>query len=260
MSTIIPGRFCWQELATRDVEKAVSFYAAMFGWQSERRDMGEAGVYHLMKLDGKDVCGMYQMGGPMFEGVPTHWASYVKVASADDTAAKVQELGGTLHMPPMDIPEVGRMVAFADPQGASLNAFQDGGKCGKELGDEAMHGFCWSELMTNDIEGAKEFYTKLFGWDAQTQEMGEGCGAYTLWMHAGEHAGGGMTIDEHWGDVPPHWLNYITVGAVDVATTKAVELGSKLIVPRMEIPGTGFFTMISDPTGAHVCLFEHLPK
>jgi hypothetical protein len=260
MSTIVPGRFCWQELATRDVEQAVDFYGALFGWKSERRDMGEHGVYHLMKLDGKDVCGMYQMGGPMFEGVPPHWASYVKVSSADDTAAKVQKLGGKLHMPPMDIPEVGRMVAFADPQGASLNAFQEGDKCGKQLGDDAMHGFCWSELMTNDVAGAKAFYTKLFGWDTHDQPMGAGCGTYTLWMHDGEHAGGAMAIQKEWGEVPPYWLNYVTVADVDAATSKAAKLGANVIVPRMEIPETGSFTMIADPTGAHVCLFEHLPK
>lgn len=257
---VVPGRFCWQELATRDAAKALDFYGKLLGWTSEAEDMGEAGVYHRLHLDGKHVGGLYEMKGEMFEGVPPHWTAYVKVVNVDDTKAKVEEHGGTVMWGPHVIPDIGRMLAFVDPQGAALCAFEDGGHTGKQVTDEDMHAFCWTELMARDMEVAQSFYTKVFGWGTQTETMSPEVGDYTLWMQDGVHVGGGMTIQKHWGDVPSHWLNYVTVAKVDEATAKAEELGAKVVVPKMAIPGTGSFTMIEDPTGAHLCLFEHLPK
>jgi len=256
MTTVVPGRFCWQDLATTDVETSLAFYAALFGWKTVTQDMGEQGVYHKLQLDGKDVGGVFEMAGPMFEGASPRWMTYVKSADVDATAAKVTELGGTIRMPPFDIPGVGRMVAFTDPQGAELCAFQDGEQCGKQVSDEHDHAFCWIELMTRDLEGAKAFYTGLFGWGTEESDAGM-MGTYTQWMLDGEHAGGAMQINAHMGDAQPRWLNYVNVQDVHAAQAKAVELGAKVVVPVLPIPGVGRFTMITDPVGADVCLFQH---
>ncbi|GJM23390.1 MAG: glyoxalase [Planctomycetota bacterium] len=258
MTNAEPGRFCWFELATTDADAALAFYGALFGWTSEPKDMGEHGTYHELKLDGKDVGGLYGMSGPMFEGVPSHWMPYVRSADVDATAAKVTELGGKVLMPPMDIPDVGRMVVFADPQGAALSAFQEGKRCGTPLGDMDNHAFCWTELMTTDTAGAKAFYTKLFGWEIQDTDMGE-MGTYTMWMKGDKHTGGCMQLPPEAGEAPPHWMNYVNVIDVNASLAKAMELGATTVVPVMPIPEVGQFTMIADPTGAHVCLFQHDP-
>lgn len=258
MTESTPGRFCWFELATTDAKSALAFYGALFGWTSVAQDMGEHGTYNLLKLDGKDVGGLYEMFGPMFEGVPPHWMPYVCSADVDATAAKVTELGGKVLMPPLDIPDVGRMVVFSDPQGATLSAFQPGERCGTEVGEQDNHAFCWTELMTTDQDGAKSFYTKLFDWGTHDSDMGP-AGTYTMWMQDGTHTGGCMTLPAEAAGAPPHWMNYVNVEDVNASLAKALELGATLVVPVMPIPDVGQFTMIADPTGAHLCLFQHDP-
>jgi predicted enzyme related to lactoylglutathione lyase len=50
--------------------------------------------------------------------------------------------------------------------------------------------------------------------------------------------------------VPPHWLAYVAVADVDLVTGKVPSLGGKVLVPAMEIPKVGRFSVVQDPTGA----------
>jgi hypothetical protein len=112
-----PGRFSWFQLQTPDVDGAVAFYTALFGWDTEVNMMG-AGPYTMLKI------GDVAFGGaipPMGE-VPAHWGGYLTVSDADETAAAITANGGAVMGEPMDIPEVGRMVVFQDPQGAHCMA------------------------------------------------------------------------------------------------------------------------------------------
>ena len=61
----------------------------------------------IIKVDGEQAGGMMTMTGPMFEGVPEHWLVYFQVDDCDAAAKTVGETGGTVVVPPMDIP-VGR--------------------------------------------------------------------------------------------------------------------------------------------------------
>lgn len=117
------GEFCWFEHGTRDAAAAKAFYAALFGWTADDTPMpGGTGTYTMLRLGGKDVGGLYEMGGPEFEGVQPHWLSYVWVDDVDTTVAKVEGLGGKLMRPPMDVPGVGQMASVIDPTGAILCA------------------------------------------------------------------------------------------------------------------------------------------
>lgn len=117
---------CWNELLTTDVDKAGKFYSGLFGWKADVMPMGDGSVYHVLKLGDKQVGGMMAMP-PMAAGAPSHWNAYFHVANADDFAKKVQELGGKVHSPPMDIPNVGRFAVLADPQGATFSVLQPPG-------------------------------------------------------------------------------------------------------------------------------------
>ncbi|WP_216214068.1 VOC family protein [Amycolatopsis aidingensis] len=111
-----PGALCWNELTTRDAERAKAFYHEVFGWEAETRDMD--GVdYTEWKLDGRTIGGMMPMDDSWPADLPSHWMVYFAVADTDETAAKVTELGGTVSVPPTDIP-VGRFAVLNDPGGA----------------------------------------------------------------------------------------------------------------------------------------------
>ena len=113
--------------------------------------------------------------------------------------------------------------------------------------------FVHIELTTDDPIKAKEFYGKLLGWKLEDLPMGED--VYTL-IHVGDRgAGGGITKTPMPG-IPTRWLPYIEVDDVagKIALTK--ELGGRVDVDKTEVPGMGWFAVITDPTGAVVGLWE----
>ncbi|HBA88060.1 MAG TPA: VOC family protein [Geobacter sp.] len=111
------GAFSWFELTTTDVPAAQSFYTRLFGWTTERWN-GE-GDYTLVKVEGKEVAGMAPQRSE--HPKPFGWGVYVTVTDVDLTAAKAEELGGKVLVPPTDIPRVGRFSVIQDPQGAVLS-------------------------------------------------------------------------------------------------------------------------------------------
>ena len=114
------GAFSWCELMTSDVAAAKDFYGKLFGWQMQDMPM-EQMTYTVLNAGGAPVGGIMatpKRAGPM----PPHWGIYVTVADVDATARQAVELGGSLLMPPRDIPGVGRFCLFQDPQGALLYA------------------------------------------------------------------------------------------------------------------------------------------
>lgn len=116
------GTLSWNELATRDIEGAKAFYGQVFGWSGETHTTGPM-VYTEWKLDGRSVGGMLEMGPQYPPQVPPHWLVYFAVDDCDATVAKAQELGGSVTMPPMDIPQ-GRFSVLGDAQGAMFAVIQ----------------------------------------------------------------------------------------------------------------------------------------
>lgn len=241
-----PGTFCWVELGTTDSQAAKKFYTELFGWNFADSPVGPDMVYTMLKQDGKDVGGLYQMGSEM-QGVPPHWLSYVSVANADDAAAKAKELGGTLLKDPFDVSTVGRMAVIQDPTGAVFALWQAGTHNGAGVCN-VPNSFCWNELGTRDVSKAGDFYTGLFGWGKNVQQMGPM--TYTSFMNGERPAGGMYEPPPEMGEVPPHWLVYFAVADTDAMVAKATELGGKVIAPPMDIPETGRFAIIQDPQGA----------
>jgi predicted enzyme related to lactoylglutathione lyase len=124
--------------------------------------------------------------------------------------------------------------------------------------------FCWNELSTTDDAAAIEFYTKLLGWQVKTSEVSASCegagdaaGApvvYNEIVVGGRHVGGIYKAGTESGGAPPHWMSYIAVDDVDEKAKRVTELGGSVCVPPTDIPNTGRFCVINDPTGATISL------
>jgi len=122
----------------------------------------ETGGYRMFQQDGQSVGGLM---GQMQEGQPTAWSTYVSVADADETAAKVTAAGGTVVVAPMDVMDIGRMAVFADPTGAVFGVWQPKSFTGADLVNEP-NSLCWNEVLTRDADADKRFYPAVFGWGA----------------------------------------------------------------------------------------------
>ena len=114
--------------------------------------------------------------------------------------------------------------------------------------------FVWFDLRTSDRASATAFYERLLGWEANEVPMGD----QTLAMIGGEQPWGGIGL-------PPvqegraQWLPYIQVADVDTAVAQAVELGGRVLHPKIEGPA-GHFATVADPTGAAIALWEPRPS
>ena len=113
--------------------------------------------------------------------------------------------------------------------------------------------FVHVELHTGDVAKAKQFYSKLFGWKLEDMPM-PGGGTYTM-IQVGEGTGGGMMSAQPPGS-PPRWQAYVGVDDVAAATRKAKELGAKIVQEKMEVGGFGWMSVITDPTGATIALWQ----
>ena len=110
--------------------------------------------------------------------------------------------------------------------------------------------FVHIELQTQDVEKSKKFYTGLFDWKLEEfTDMG-----YTM-INVGEGTGGGI-MTKPAPDMPDNWLPYILVDDVAAATKKAQALGAAICKDVTEVPGMGWFSVITDPNGATFGLWQ----
>ena len=232
----------WVDLTTSDLPKALEFYGELLGWESEEGP-AEAGGYRVMHLRGMTVAGI---GPQMSSQAPVAWATYVNVDSAEAAAERVEASGGQTLMAPIDVMEQGRLAVFADPQGAVFGVWEPGRHRGAQLVDEPG-AWCWSELLTTDVEAAEAFYTAVFGWGTETLA---GEPPYTTWQVSGRPVGGMMAKPPTMPvEVPPHWGVYFMVADLDAALAQIRAGGGQVLGEAIDSPA-GRFAPATDPRGA----------
>jgi uncharacterized protein len=117
--------------------------------------------------------------------------------------------------------------------------------------------FVHIELDTTNLGEAKEFYGALFDWDLKDEKMGP-TDTYTT-IGVGEGTGGGM-LKHPMPNAPSLWIPYVEVKDVASATKKAKALGATVIKENQTVPEMGVFSLITDPTGATIGLWETRSK
>jgi predicted enzyme related to lactoylglutathione lyase len=113
--------------------------------------------------------------------------------------------------------------------------------------------FVHVELNSTDPDKAKAFYSKLFSWKLEDMPMGPGQ-TYTV-IKPGDGTGGGV-MKQMIPGAPSSWLAYVVVDDVKASTEKAKSLGGKVMKDVTEVPGMGWFSIITDPTGAPLGLWK----
>ena len=273
----IPGVPCWVDTAQPDPEAAVAFYEGLFGWQFEDVMPPESpGRYFVARIRGGDVAAV----GSQPEGAPPApaWNTYVWVADADDTAAKVSAAGGTVLMEPMDVMDAGRMAVFADPAGAAFSVWQPGQHRGATIVNE--HGSLnFNELLTRDLDGARAFYGSVFGWELLDVGGGQmwalpGYGDFLerrtpglrenmAKMGAPERFEDVVASIRQMGDDQPdaaaQWGVTFGVDDADAIAARATELGGRVLVSPFDAPWVRM-TVIADPQGATFTASKFVPE
>ena len=147
------GRFVWYELMTTDVETAKAFYGNVVGWGT--RDAAMPGLaYSLFTAGDTPVTGLMNLPEDMRRtGATPHWIGYVGVDDVDAAVDRIKQLGGAVHVPPTDVPNISRFSVVVDPQMATLTLVK-GLKPGQAQSAELGKLGCvsWHELLAADWE------------------------------------------------------------------------------------------------------------
>lgn len=119
--------------------------------------------------------------------------------------------------------------------------------------------FCWVELGTSDSDAAKNFYSKLFGWEIQDNPMGPDM-VYTMLKLGGKDVGGLYKLmpDMVEQGIPPHWLTYVAVTNADEKVEKAKAEGATVINGPFDVATHGRMAVIKDPTNAVFAVWQPL--
>ncbi len=115
------GFFSLNELITTDLTSAKEFYGELFGWTFVEAKTIYGNPYLVIHKEGAMVGGMMLKNGNVPADVTPCWDPYVTVDNVDESAERVEKLGGEVILPPTCIPKVGRFCVIKDPQGISLN-------------------------------------------------------------------------------------------------------------------------------------------
>jgi predicted enzyme related to lactoylglutathione lyase len=276
-----PGVPCWVDTGQPDPEAAVDFYRGLFDWEFEDRMPPDSpGRYFVAQVRGRDVAGVGSLPQDMPQDAT--WNTYIWVESADDAAAKVKDAGGGVVMEPFDIPGAGRMAVLSDPSVAVFCVWEAKGSNGAQLVNEPGT-WNWSDLYTDDLEGAKPFYGAVFGWESQVVDLGNG--GPTMWRAPGygdflektvdpeirsrqeefkappgfEDAIGWLVPSEHSPeDTSPIWHVTFSVADADATADRAAELGGEVLSPPMDVPYARVATL-RDPQGAAFTVGKFVP-
>jgi uncharacterized protein len=231
----------WVDLGVPDIERAMQFYTAVFGWRYA--DQGpESGNYTMCLLRDYAVAGMMQNPDP--SATEYWWNLYLATDDCDGTVKRVADAGGTVVMPPMDVMESGRMAILTDPSGAQFGLWQGRAHVGSELVNEPGT-LSWNELHTPDSAAARAFYGTVFGYGLEPM-TGVPDLDYTVLRVDGHEVGGLYGTSE----VPTaRWVTYFAVADADEAARKAVAAGGTVEGEPDDSP-YGRIVSIRDPFGA----------
>lgn len=115
--------------------------------------------------------------------------------------------------------------------------------------------FCWIELATSDPQGAKSFYTGLFGWTVNEFPMGEQ-GMYYIFQKNGRDAAAMYQKGPEQEGIPPNWMSYVNVASADEAVAKAKSLGATAMMEPFDVYDFGRMAVLADPQGAVFSLWQ----
>jgi predicted enzyme related to lactoylglutathione lyase len=230
------GSICASVLHARDVERAVAFYTALFGWSATAVTADDSLRFFLS--DGQIVAAALESSSL------EEWVPHVSVEDVDRTLDAAAVRGGTL-VERGDVSGQARLAVLRDTEGARFGLWQPSPTEGMER-TEGVGSLWWAEILSDDPPRAKQFYASLFGW--RTRETAfEPFTAYTVFERDGTQEGGVLPIGRDWG-VTPHWTSIFEVADCDGTLTRACDLGGSAGFVHT-VPKHGRIGSLIDPAG-----------
>lgn len=251
------GSFIWYELLTPDPDAAQAFYREVVGWTiTDFQPRPDGKDYRMIgRADGKHAGGVLRLTPDMAQhGAKPMFLAYLSTADTDAKVAAIVADGGTLLMPAMTIPGVGRMAMVNDPQGVPFYVMTPTPPPGVPdmtsdvFSPTEVQRIGWNELASPDLAAAKAFYTKHFDFEfREVMPMGP-MGDYCFIDHHDVRLGAVMRRQD--ARQPAMWLVYVRVPSI-AAAKRAIEAnGGTVLVGPLQVPTGDWIVVATDPAGA----------
>lgn len=234
------GTPTWIDLGIPDVDRAMEFYRALFGWEF---DVGpeETGRYTICLLDGRPAAALASNAA---SGASEFWWNvYLATDDCDGTAKRIVDAGGTIIEAPMDVTDAGRLVIAKDPAGAQFGLWQGRAFLGAQVVNEPG-ALLRNDLVTPMPEAAKAFYAAVFDFtlDGESELVDAD---FTFLRRPDGHEIGGITGDP--AAVSSRWGTLFEVTDTDDAVARAIAAGGGASEPSDIVYGR--IAQITDPFG-----------
>jgi uncharacterized protein len=235
------GTPTWIDLGVPDLERAMAFYRALFGWEYE---LGPAatGRSATCLLRGRPVAAIAANPDP--DATDVWWNVYFATADCDATAERVADAGGTLLQAPTDVPDQGRMALARDPVGARFGLWQGRAHIGARVVNEPGS-LVRNDLVTPTPDPARAFYAAVFDFTLDRNEDLPDFDFTFLRRPDGHEIGGVMGVP----DAPRSaWTTTFEVADTDAVVERATAAGGAAGAPEDFVYGR--MATITDPFGA----------
>lgn len=235
------GTPTWIDLGIPDLERAMEFYRALFGWDYNVGP-AESGHYTMCLLRGRPVAAI--MPNPDPDATEFWWNMYFATADCDNTAARITDAGGTLLMEPMDVMDQGRMAIARDPVGAQFGLWQGGAHIGCQVVNEPGS-LIRNDLVTPTPGPARAFYAAVFDYTLDENKDLPGVD-FTFLRRPDGHEIGGIFGDPN--ARASSWNTSFEVTDADAAAERATAAGGT--VGAVQDNPYARMATITDPFGA----------
>ncbi|MFO1467044.1 MAG: VOC family protein [Steroidobacteraceae bacterium] len=251
------GSFIWYELMTTDANAAAKFYGSVIGWKIADHAQPQPGVQDYRMIgrdDGGFAGGVFKLNKDMTDhGARPAWLGYLHVTGLDAAVKAIEADGGRTLMPRKDLP-VGSIALVADPMGTPFYVMDPIPPPGKPdaksdvFDPNAAQRIRWNELASPDLDRAKRFYSRHFGFEfKESMPMGPG-GDYCFIDHGGRRLG--AIMQKQANGFGSGWMFYFGVKSIAQAKSAIESGGGKVLHGPLEVPGGDWIVIASDPQGA----------
>jgi uncharacterized protein len=233
------GTPTWIDLGVPDLDRALEFYGAVFGWDFDTGPE-EGGRYTMCLLRGRRAAGISAMYEP---SAGVFWNVHLATDDCDGTAERAREAGGVLLVEPRDVTDAGRLAVVRDPVGAQFGLWQGRGHVGCQVVNEPG-ALVRNDLVTPDPEPAREFYAAVFDFTLDRNEAMPEANFTFLRRPDGHEVGGIMGAPGG----ASSWSTTFEVAGTDEAVRRVLDAGGSSDGPRDFLYGR--IATITDPFGA----------
>ncbi|MFH8346041.1 VOC family protein [Streptomyces sp. NPDC018045] len=217
------GTPTWVELAVPDLDRAMDFYGALFGWTYETETM-KGGRYAVGLVAGQRAAGLVERPDAAGGG----WAVYLAAADCDGTAQRIADAGGRVLSGPVEVRDLGRAALAEDSVGARFGLWQGRARVGCEVVNEP-DSLVRNDLVAPDAAPARAFYAAVFGFTLDGNPRLPDLD-FTFLRRPDGHEIGGIVGDPSAGTAA--WRTLFEVADTDAAVARAVAAGGTASEPE----------------------------